>query len=722
MAKSLAEYILEFAKQARNQLTAEVAKKNNSEVKNVTWQGYDADGKPLVKDRDQTKTARGLGNVSQTKGSKLIYDSQNTVEYKRKAPKKDTTKGRKIVRKALRELSNPRFLLEPLELFLDQISVIGDFILASNSHTRGYGFPQNRFEWGLSAPGSATYSGNNINRAKFSYTSPYTSPGEYLPSSATDLVVNNENVYSLSIARTIVRFLNGTTIAPSTCTIELGSQSVTVTSPNIGSFAGGDGIIDFGERDKVSYAVSAQQSSSLSASYIGWGFGSTSITLDRNAKRFFSTVDREIYIDLNFIVSNQIVHWRTLHEFRTREISGREEHVYIYSIFYVVAIDEDLHVQNVIDSNVGSYEEVGAVGKIVPYFVHTRYNVSTGQLDWNKNICSLRQGYSSEVLNDLNGINTFEITNQMRTSFPFGAAFGYEVDAIFVYSKWLTYNIDIISCNYTELFNILDPDPIFTNAYEGDWISRTNINFAGWTGSSSEWSWILALLKIQYSNGAFKDWETNAVLDYPTVSPCQTFNSRNARQNNTWLTGPEGITSLSDVISVVSGLTSVDPIQDQIDISSWITTYATDTTVSSIPAYDLRRVNKYLIPNVVLLTPLAPYPVPTACYENVYATSAMDTYLSKGDLEYHYNAVVLHWEVPLSSYTITSAVVTIETLYASFAAGGSTVVISGAGYIDGTYTISGINNLTSFYFAVDPVQYPDDVPTTEILGTAEIIP
>lgn len=120
MAPSLEESAKQFAQQARNKLEAEVAKKKNAEVKDVTWQGYDSDGNPLVKDKDQTKTARGLGNVSQTKGSKLIYDSQNTVEYKRKAPKKPSTVLPKKERKDLKEKEKSRSLLIPAEIFEDE--------------------------------------------------------------------------------------------------------------------------------------------------------------------------------------------------------------------------------------------------------------------------------------------------------------------------------------------------------------------------------------------------------------------------------------------------------------------------------------------------------------------------------------------------------------------------------------------------------------------------
>ena len=80
---SLERLVREFAERVRAELIARIESEKDQDTAIVKWQGFDENGNPIVKDTDQIRTAKGLGNISQKIGSKLIYDKAGSVEYKR---------------------------------------------------------------------------------------------------------------------------------------------------------------------------------------------------------------------------------------------------------------------------------------------------------------------------------------------------------------------------------------------------------------------------------------------------------------------------------------------------------------------------------------------------------------------------------------------------------------------------------------------------------------
>jgi hypothetical protein len=80
---SLEERIKRFAEQARGYLLEEFAKSLQQDTTVVKWQGYDQDGKLVVKSKDLTPTVDGVGQKYVTKGSNLILDSTGSVEQRK---------------------------------------------------------------------------------------------------------------------------------------------------------------------------------------------------------------------------------------------------------------------------------------------------------------------------------------------------------------------------------------------------------------------------------------------------------------------------------------------------------------------------------------------------------------------------------------------------------------------------------------------------------------
>ena len=80
---SLEERIKRFAEQARGYLLEEFAKSLQQDTTVVKWQGYGQDGKLVVKSKDLTPTVDGVGQKYVTKGSDLILDSTGSVEQRK---------------------------------------------------------------------------------------------------------------------------------------------------------------------------------------------------------------------------------------------------------------------------------------------------------------------------------------------------------------------------------------------------------------------------------------------------------------------------------------------------------------------------------------------------------------------------------------------------------------------------------------------------------------
>ena len=93
---SLEERIRRFAEQARGYLLEEFAKSLQQDTTVVKWQGFDEDGKLTVKNKDLFPTVNGLGQKYATKGSDLILDNAGTVEQRKAKRGQERTARRDI--------------------------------------------------------------------------------------------------------------------------------------------------------------------------------------------------------------------------------------------------------------------------------------------------------------------------------------------------------------------------------------------------------------------------------------------------------------------------------------------------------------------------------------------------------------------------------------------------------------------------------------------------
>ena len=94
---SLEKRIKQFAEQARSYLLQEFARSLQQDATVVQWQGFDEDGKLIVKNKDLFSTVDGVGQKYTTKGSDLILDNIGSVEQKKSREKEELALEKKLI-------------------------------------------------------------------------------------------------------------------------------------------------------------------------------------------------------------------------------------------------------------------------------------------------------------------------------------------------------------------------------------------------------------------------------------------------------------------------------------------------------------------------------------------------------------------------------------------------------------------------------------------------
>ena len=207
-------------------------------------------------------------------------------------------------------------------------------------------------------------------------------------------------------------------------------------------------------------------------------------------------------IDLAPMVQEGIYEHDKIHEYRTREIVGDKEEVIVYNVFYVDTIDTEYH-WDVLDYEYASVGGTiddgykrwwGGVGKQVPYYIHTRLNLTTGQMSSRTTKCTVVAGLPKDGLFYVNDLDdpagdftlgwhhmTQETRDLMSPLFPFGAFVVYAISNSYVGFNFrhLTAQTPLVPTR-----DLADPSPIFSNAYSGDWISQINFDSTGFLATS----------------------------------------------------------------------------------------------------------------------------------------------------------------------------------------------------------------------------------------------
>jgi hypothetical protein len=735
MAKSLEELILEFARQARNQLAAEAESKKNQGIRPVKWQGFNEDGNPIVKDGDKTRAVRGVGNTGQVKNTKLIYDEENSVEYKRTKKERQPSAITRPEVKSAAVRAKPRAFIHPVEIFefegaefLEKM-LVGDTIIAYRRLALAR--PRILYEtfYETIEQLDLAQNGGSINRYISSVDR--ADIGKIHCGSTSCPPDGTTNLYGVSPGNifSVIIFYGQAEIFQASYEIFLIDPRMEATIGNMTEsfehvsedFTGGVGyynidIVNFGKRYSTDFEITV--SGLKTVAYLGSLSYRTfvhTLFLANEAKYYYTFANGETtgtrVVDLSSILEGDFYQHYKIHEYRTRIIVGDEEQVVLYTVFFVVVIDTENEYRDEYDINSTgtNYRVVGGVGKFTPYFIHTKLNLSTGQLSSKTTQASVNPNNPSSGIDIVNIFGYTSIPNANKATlsaeFPFGCMCIYHIDRSGLYSydsqtwssqwdKGTSYGFD-----NGGVFDVVDVSPIFSQAYEEDWISNIVWDNTGYAANdySTDYANIIDFLNLSYYNGVFYGYKNGPFIRYDTSLinlPCANPRTSDNVKNEYNYGDLPSTLNYTQMLSILNSM-SQDTYDNLLDLTDWGQYNATlefqywqSTDPTSYKWYG----------------PLFPIDIPQTAYVVCYDRHSTDEYyyqlLSGRNLDYILNDPIGYNTVPLESYQIISGESNLTTKFAHNFAVNDTVSITGTEVMDGTYTVTEVTTNLNFKVSV----------------------
>jgi len=506
---SLERLVKEFAERVRAELLARIEAEKDDDTAVVKWQGFNDDGNPIVKNLDKIDTAKGLGNVAQKKGTKLIYDKNSSVEYRKRKKKKPALIKKQDVSSAPRRRRISRTPLLTADLFTI-INKLFDIpteafyvIIYSTEHLRGL----------TSYPG---YNSAHISNAQWSI-------GVYSDGNLPHDTSNWYNYFYTDETRTVtppnfVPFAPGST--GTVWRLAAGSVSAfgTVTAGNTGS--GSASISGMG----LSLSVTATGTSGPSPyndydTAIGYSLQQTNekedlqlaadgsyadvfplgplatgqayavamysyIFFEAAVYYFQMSNDKIREIDLNRLVPNKIFLSKIIHNYTARE----DDNVFVYAIFQVVDVDMT-QSREVINEDTDTNKDTQVlIGKMTRYTIHTKLNMNTGSYESkvnaspNTGINDTVNGGFKDYTDDVTGflgsglgaraVGTWLLLLSMEASYPSHPAgyWGTYGNRVRINTHHLASSYNSFHNPIANLVNGFNPEHIWKGSYEGDWL------------------------------------------------------------------------------------------------------------------------------------------------------------------------------------------------------------------------------------------------------------
>ena len=479
---SLEKRIKEFAEQARGYLLEEFARSRKKDTEIVQWQGYNEDGKLLAKNKDLVPTVDGLGQKYATKGSDLILDSAGSVEQRKARRRQQEVAPERETQPTPPIPFVPRSADILLQFFdataeFTEIYEVGDYIL---TYRKLKGDPTiqvvSRSYWGhqFYDEFSVINTGITFDVEVEGIDRNYVQPA-YLgcnvdscpPDSSTAQGMDEGDIFSVVLGEIHGSMLEWASSSTSRWTVKpnatmtVGSQTVSFTdqTPNLYGWARYiRRIVDYGVRQSVDFRVQGSMATPGGAQgTLEYQVETYSCFICDEAKYYYTFLNDGTAvtrtIDLAPMVQEGIYEHDKIHEYRTREIVGDKEEVIVYNVFYVDTIDTEYH-WDVLDYEYASVGGTiddgykrwwGGVGKQVPYYIHTRLNLTTGQMSSRTTKCTVVAGLPKDGLFYVNDLDdpagdftlgwhhmTQETRDLMSPLFPFGAFVVYAISNSYV--------------------------------------------------------------------------------------------------------------------------------------------------------------------------------------------------------------------------------------------------------------------------------------------------
>ncbi len=503
---SLERLIKEFAERVRAELLARIDEEKDSDTATVKWQGFDDDGNPIVKNLDKIETGKGVGNVAQKKGTKLIYDKNASVEYRKRKKAKPELIKKQDIPLAVRKRRISRAPLLTADLF----QVI----------TNLFDVPKTAFymmTYSTQKPGS-TYSSNSaIGAGQSQYPSANPSTSETVSSyteEATQGVTYRISAGAVAVACQDL-FGNEGSASASVSGLGLslsldinssnGSDEQTAISLNVVQTTSGGTIDQSCYASAYAVGSTVYQTGDAEAES-QWAFVSfpRAVYYFQTPENIGTSNNETREIDLNTIVPNRVYDSRIAHNYVSRE----GDDVFAYTIYYVLDVDMNQHYQVTSSNTRTNKNNSRLIGRITRYIIHTRLNLLTGDYEHKINE-SLNTGEADTGTGQLRPYDTTAWYDTWLLNIVLGAVSNPSSSANTVGANAYIYDPDrhfeYFSQNHDDLYDF-NPEAVWRESYEGDWLYvYRNLSWDFNAASSISAFDINDFLNLSYKNSFF--WE-----------------------------------------------------------------------------------------------------------------------------------------------------------------------------------------------------------------------
>jgi hypothetical protein len=506
---SLERLVKEFAERVRAELLARIEAEKNSDTAVVKWQGFDNDGKPIVKNLDKIETAEGLGNVAQKKGTKLIYDKNSSVEYRKRKKTKPELIKKQDIPLAVRERRISRAPLLTPDLFqvisnLFDVPKTAFYMVTYSTHMPGPGWSGGRLPIGAG-------------QSETTYTSTSESVSNYTEEATQGVT------YRISCGAAAVACQNFF-LGPGFATASVNGLGLNL-SLDITSANGSDEQCDIAiniEQTTTGGTIDQEVTASILSSpgsSTQYRTGDAEVRSDwaflsfPRAVYYFQTPENittgnnEIReIDLNTIVPNRIYDSRIVHNYASRE----GDDVFVYTIYQAVDVDMSQEYQVYLTNTTRVKDDERYLGKVTKYIIHTRLNLLTGEYEHKINE-SPNTGNANAVTGQL---DEYDATSNLQTgTWLLRVASRADANpswAAGTCSANCTIDLDFFNRPYHGFADNPDnrfsfnPEAIWRESYEGDWLyAYRSLSWDNIAASNIDGYDLNDFLNLSYKNSFF---------------------------------------------------------------------------------------------------------------------------------------------------------------------------------------------------------------------------
>ena len=567
---SLEELVQEFARRARLQLMQQIEEQQDADTSTAKWQGYDADGNPIVKDGDQTKVVRGIGDTGLVRGQRVILDNAGSIEYKRRRQEEQ-----KQLDKKRKRVAQPR-RLKVRDNLISVAPVIEEEIY--------YLTEEAEEEFVITADGLyvLTYStavlDTSVDRLGVSVSNGETLEELtlFIPSENTSLPTGTNKIYRvLAGSVAAVAAYAGGISGTGSASVSGGSLglSVSVSGTPSGEVGSADASIEVESSDLGGYGINLKATGSvlpIPPIELNGGEGAADasyITIPLSQHIYYYQIENDPEeetktrirsFDLHSVVDGDILNSQLCHNYARREVVEEVETVYVYSIWYVETVDMSQQV-TLVDIDTGIRRDIQKrIGKVTRYIVHAKINMNTGEIENKVNESPNTGTWDFGELLEYDDSNSWLVVARAVGSCSFNIFLPGSQTAFTSIGR---YN-SVINEDFSR--GPFNPEGVWKNAYPGDWLyPYRDIVWDEQASANISDDELSNFLQSSYKDEKFyRGWDTDLGTSFFEWDPAGSSREGNTPVDNNYL-------DIENLQSTIGGSASFDFSDYFDDHSSW---------------------------------------------------------------------------------------------------------------------------------------------------------